>query len=49
MSDKEKLMEAINKLIKHDSNFVANLSKLADLAEKKPYVYKQAVEQLNKL
>ena len=49
MSDKEKLMNAINKLVKHDSNFVNNLSKLAELAEKKPFIYKEAVAQLNKL
>jgi len=47
--EKERIIAAINKLIKQDPNFASNLEKLADLSEKKPFIYKQAIEQLNKL
>jgi len=47
--DKERIIAAINKLVKQDPNFASNLEKLAELSEKKPYIYKQAIEQLNKL
>lgn len=43
------MVQAINKLIKHDPNFSDNISKLADLAERNPTVYKMAVQQLNSL
>jgi hypothetical protein len=49
MLEKEKILAAINKLIKHDPFLAENLTKLADLAEKNPFVYKQAVKQLNSL
>lgn len=49
MSDKEKILSAINKLVKHDPSLADNLTKLAELAEKNPFVYKQAVKQLNSL
>lgn len=47
--DKERIINAINKLIKQDPKFAANLEKLAELSEKKPFIYKQAIEHLNKL
>ena len=47
MNDKEKILAAINKLVKLDTNFAANLEKLAHLAEKKPLIYQQAVKQLS--
>jgi len=46
MNDKEKILAAINKLLKLDTNFAENLAKLAEIAEKKPMVYKQAVNML---
>lgn len=49
MSDKEKILAAINKLVKADPNLAENLTKLAALAESNPFVYKQAVKQLNSL
>lgn len=49
MGDKEKILAAINKLIKHDPALAENLTKLAHLAETNPFVYKQAVKQLNSL
>jgi len=44
-----KLNAAINKLMKLDYNFVANIEKLAELAEQKPTLYKMAVNQLMNL
>ena len=44
-----KLNAAINKLMKLDYNFVANIEKLAELAENKPTLYKMAVNQLMNL
>jgi hypothetical protein len=49
MSDKEKILNAINKLAKLDPLLGENLSKLAELAEKKPIIYQQAIKQLNSL
>ncbi len=49
MSDKEKILMAINKLIKHDPELADNLTQLADLAEKNQFVYKQAVKKLREL
>lgn len=46
---KEDLITAINRLVKVDPNLTANLNKLADLAEKKPAIYKTAVDYLKKL
>lgn len=43
------MVESINKLIKIDPNFPINIAKLAELAEKKPEIYKMAVQQLNSL
>ena len=42
MSDKEKILAAINKLAKLDPQLGENLTKLAKLAEDKPFIYKQA-------
>lgn len=44
---KDKVVKSINFLMQHDPDFVINISKLAELAEKKPMVYKMAVQQLN--
>lgn len=44
---KDKLKSAINRLAKADKQLIANLTKLADLAEQKPEVYKMAIAQLN--
>jgi hypothetical protein len=49
MSDKEKILTAINKLSKLDANLAENLTKLAELAEKKQFIYQQAIKQLNSL
>lgn len=49
MSDKEKILTAINKLATLDPGLGDNLSKLAELAEKKPFIYQQAIKQLNSL
>ena len=49
MSDKEKILTAINKLAKLDANLAENLTKLAELAEKNKFVYDQAVKQLKSL
>jgi hypothetical protein len=46
---KENIIAAVNKLVKLDPNFAENLNKLAELAEKKPFIYQQAVDQLKKL
>lgn len=48
-SKQVQMVQAINKLIKHDPNFADNISKLAELAERNPTVYKMAVQQLNSL
>jgi len=49
MTDKEKILAAINKLVKFDANLADNLTKLAELAEKNKFVYDQAVKQLKSL
>ena len=49
MSDKEKILNAINKLAKLDAALAENLTKLAKLAEEKPFIYQQAIKQLNSL
>lgn len=49
MSDKEKILNAINKLAKLDPLLGDNLSKLAQLAQDKPFIYQQAIKQLNSL
>ena len=49
MSNKEKILAALNKLAKLDPSLGENLSKLADLAEKKPFIYQQAIKQLHSL
>lgn len=46
---KEQLLAALNRLIKVDPNLVQNLTKLAELAEKKPSLYQSAVDYLKKL
>jgi len=48
-TQKEKLLEAVNTLIKLDPNFPENLAKLAELAKNKPSVYKMAVEYLKSM
>lgn len=47
--NKVRLMNAINRLIKLDRNFIDNLEKLADLAEKSPMTYSLAISKLNSL
>jgi hypothetical protein len=49
MTDKEKILTAINKLATIDANLAENLTKLAELAEKNKFVYDQAVKQLKSL
>jgi len=49
METKERLTKAINRLIKADPNFIENLEKLADLAEKNKFIYNQAVNKLKSL
>jgi hypothetical protein len=49
METKERLTKAINRLIKADANFIENLEKLADLAEKNKFIYNQAVNKLKSL
>jgi hypothetical protein len=46
---KERLNKAITRLLKADPNFVNNVEKLANLAEKNPSMYKMAVQQLASL
>lgn len=47
--DRDKLNRSIQKLLKVDPNFVANIEKLANLATSKPGIYKMAIDQLNSL
>lgn len=47
--NKVRLMNAINRLIKVDKNFIGNLEKLADLAESSPMTYSIAIQKLNSL
>jgi hypothetical protein len=49
MNDKEIILNAINKLIKYDPEFAINIKKLSELAEKSPFIYKEAVKKLNTL
>lgn len=46
---KAKINNAVVRLIKLDPNFAQNISKLADLAEKSPTIYKMAINQLNSM
>ena len=48
-TSKQQILEAVNTLIKLDPNFAENISKLAQMAEKKPSVYKMAVEYLKSM
>ena len=48
-SPKERILQAVNKLIKLDPNFPSNIERLSELAEKKPAIYELAVKQLNSL
>ena len=47
--EKEQINKAVVKLMRLDSNFANNISKLAELADKKPDLYKMAVTQLSNL
>lgn len=49
MSTKDKVINAVNVLIKHDPNFADNIEKLAKLVVEKPSIYQIAVNQLNSL
>jgi hypothetical protein len=49
MTDKEKILKAINTLAQHDKNFAENISKLAALCVKNKMVYNIAVQKLNSL
>lgn len=49
VSPKEKVLQAVNKLIKLDPSFPDNITKLSQLAETKPAIYQLAVKQLNDL
>jgi hypothetical protein len=46
---KEKVIDAINILLESDPDFVDNITKLAQLSQSNPTIYKVAVQQLNKL
>lgn len=46
---KEKIIQAVNKLMALDDNFAENISKLADLAERSPAIYSQAQTMLNQM
>lgn len=48
-TEKNAIINAVNKLMKIDPDFAKNISALADLAAKKPDVYKMAVNYLNTL
>ena len=49
MDTKQKITSAINILIQLDPQFADNLLALAKLAQEKPSIYKEAVNQLKKL
>jgi hypothetical protein len=49
MSRREKMIAAVNMLMKHDENFPENITKLALLAQNKPAIYGMAVNYLNNL
>jgi hypothetical protein len=49
LSRREKMVAAVNLLMKHDDNFPENISKLAVLAQNKPAIYSMAVNYLNNL
>ncbi len=49
MDQKQQILDAINRLVKADSNFAENIAKLADLAERNQFIYKQAVAKLKSL
>ena len=46
---KEKIIQAVNKLMAIDDNFADNITKLAELAEKSPAIYQQAQTMLNSM
>lgn len=48
-SPKQRILNAVNKLVKLDPDFPKNIEKLASLAESKPTIYQMAVKQLNDL
>jgi hypothetical protein len=48
-SDKQAILQAINTLVKCDPDFARNIQKLAQLAQRSPFIYKQAVNKLNSL
>lgn len=43
----QRIISSVNKLIKLDDNFAANIEKLAELRERNPAMYEQAVKMLN--
>lgn len=47
--DQKALNWAIHTLLQKDPDFIANLVKLAKLAESKPFVYEMAIKQLNQI
>ena len=49
MTTKDKVINAVNVLIKNDPNFASNIEKLAKLVVEKPSIYQMAVNQLNSL
>lgn len=48
VSPKERMVAAINTILKTDKNFVAHLEMLAALSEKSPVVYHMAISELKK-
>ena len=49
MTDKEKILDAIQRLSKADPFLADNLQKLAEIAEKNKFIYNQAVNKLKSL
>ena len=49
MEQKQQILDAINRLVKADPNFADNITKLAELAERNQFIYKQAVAKLKSL
>ena len=49
MTDKEKILDAIQRLAKADPFLAENLQKFAEIAEKNKFIYNQAVNKLKSL
>lgn len=49
MTDEQKINQAVKILMKREKNIADLLVKLAELSEKKPFIFKMAVAKLNSL